>query len=658
MTHRLSLGAIATAAMLLAGAQFAGANNFTINSASTSAQSLASGESGTVGSSGSLTISSGVAVTFSGSNGTRTLVNNGTISQTGTSRALRSTSSGQTLNITNNGTIESKGDDTFQLNANSAVTLNNYGIIRNNGTDAGQAIDWNGITGSSNTLNNYSTGSITTTGADTVRLGVNGVLNNAGTISATPYQQTPGVVSGSDGVDMQDNSGAQIFNTGSGLISGRHGISGGDTKGVSLSISNALGATIRGVNGSGINIDFSTSFATIENRGTIEGRYDPTYTAGDGDGVDVDGTVNLTNYGTIRGLGAAGVNATDGGTNNAEGVSIGGGTIVNHEGAEISGNNTNGTAGRLGNGILVDNSNDGAAYAATSITNYGTIRGYSGFAIKMVGTWNDTITNNATGTIQGAGGGAAIQSGAGADTVTNRGAIIGGNGLAIALEDGNDTLNIEGGSVSGDISGGNGTDTVNLNLGTGNAFTYSGSLSDFEQVNVLSGTTTLSGVSTYGGATTVSEGAALALNGAGRLSSSSSLQLDGGTLSFAGIDAANGQHFATISLTGDSVIALNGTTTVSFGTLASYDGSSVLTITGFDVSLGAPAIRFDGDLTADAGFLAFLDNVTIDGQSVQASFDGSQTQIGAVPEPSTYALLALSLAAIIVWRMRTRRAQA
>ncbi len=134
-------------------------------------------------------------------------------------------------------------------------------------------------------------------------------------------------------------------------------------------------------------------------------------------------------------------------------MSIGGGTITNATGASIYGQNNTGTAA-AGNGILVDDSNGGAAYAATTVTNSGTIRGYSGFGIKMIGSYNDTITNNAGGTIRGAGTGAAIQTGDGADTVTNAGAIIGDNGSAIDLEGGNDTLKIQGGSanITGDVS--------------------------------------------------------------------------------------------------------------------------------------------------------------------------------------------------------------
>ncbi len=53
--------------------------------------------------------------------------------------------------------------------------------------------------------------------------------------------------------------------------------------------------------------------------------------------------------------------------------------------------------GHAGNGILIDNSDGGAAVAATVITNYGLIQGKNGVGIQIVGSFADTITNNAGG---------------------------------------------------------------------------------------------------------------------------------------------------------------------------------------------------------------------------------------------------------------------
>ena len=83
---------------------------------------------------------------------------------------------------------------------------------------------------------------------------------------------------------------------------------------------------------------------------------------GDGDGLDVDGVVYLTNNGIIQGLGAFGAG------NNSEGIATGGGDIINRVGAEISGQMTTGTGG-VGNGILIDDGNGGSGVALTTITN-------------------------------------------------------------------------------------------------------------------------------------------------------------------------------------------------------------------------------------------------------------------------------------------------
>ena len=74
-----------------------------------------------------------------------------------------------------------------------------------------------------------------------------------------------------------------------------------------MSVTNNSGATIQGDNGSGINIDaFNGAGAletvTVVNHGMITGNG----VTGDGDGVDVDGLVNITNTGTILSKNAVG----------------------------------------------------------------------------------------------------------------------------------------------------------------------------------------------------------------------------------------------------------------------------------------------------------------------------------------------------------------
>ncbi|HSJ04636.1 MAG TPA: autotransporter domain-containing protein [Verrucomicrobium sp.] len=500
------------------------AADFTVNAGVTdnTAKTLTTGNTGTVQATGTLSISgSTTAVAITGT-GTVNVINSGSILQTGTGRGIDNTGGGNsgTRIITNNagGLIQTADGDTIRINrTDSNVTINNYGIIRsNNASKAGnQVLDFNAITSGTNIVNNYLGGLIEATAADAIRPGTNGVVNNWGTISAIPVVEMDGilrVVSGSDGIDAQTRTGIQVFN--SGTVSGRHGITGEDSgSGFVITVTNYQGGTIQGVNGSGINIDESTAVANITNYGSIIGNFDSTkYDVGDGDGVDVDGIVTLDNYGVIKGINAGGLN--DGSLNNSEGVSIGGGTIINRAGAVISGENNAATAS-VGNGILVDDSNGSNAFAATTITNSGLIQGKSGFGIKIIGTFADTITNSAGGVIQGAGNVTTVQTGGGADILTNRGAIISGSGQAVDLGDGDDSLFILGGqaAVVGDVHGGAGVNTLVINPGSGGVFKYEGSFFDFQTAEFQSGTTVLNGTSHITGLTSVS-GGSLLVNGA------------------------------------------------------------------------------------------------------------------------------------------------
>lgn len=602
----------------------------------------------TVTSTGSITTSNSRTVDLVG---TVTVNNNGTIRNNGTgedNRGVQSRNTNVTLTLNNHGLIQTQNGDTVRMGtqANNTGHIYNYGSIIsvNVNREGNQAIDLAGITTNPNSLTNYSTGLIRATAADAVRMGRNAIIDNAGTIEALPVTETGGTVSGSDGIDAQGNYGQQITN--SGIISGRHGITGGnDDNGqvadFTMTITNNSGGTITGVNGSGVNIDGSMvagdySSVTVTNYGTITGSYDTQYTEGDGDGVDVDGQLSLDNHGIIRGLGASGTVGAN--TNNSEGVAMGGGTVINRAGAEITGENTSGTDGG-GNGILVDDSNGGNAIAATTVTNSGLIEGRDGFGIKIVGTFADTVTNESTGIIRGTGttAGAALQTGGGGDTVTNRGTITGSNGAAVDLGDGTDTLIIEGGSavITGSSTGGNGTDTLIIAAGTGNTFTTSGTFTSFESVQLQSGTTVL--------------------QGANRIGSDSALTLGDATLKFESIAAANGQTFSDLTITGDATIDLGGTTSLTFLDFDDLTAGSSLSVIGYDQSLSpAYALRFSGDWLSDVNFADFLGNLTINGGQAFAAYDGTYTTL-SVPEPSSAALILLAGAALAA-RRRMKKA--
>ncbi|MDN7355734.1 Hint domain-containing protein [Acetobacter senegalensis] len=430
--------------------------------------------------------------------------------------------SGTSVNIENTGTI-SGSDDGIRIDdtlADGTLALDNSGTIES--TNDGQAVDFNSVTSASSiTITNESTGIIQSTDADALRPGANATVYNAGIITA-------GGANGAtknDGIDFQDYSGT-VDN--SGTISGaRHGI----TSSADVTVLNEADATITGRDGSGVGSDGN---GTVTNYGTITGAYDDSGT-GDGDGVDIDGYATITNYGTIQGTGAGG-NGSDGYANTSEGVSIGGGSIINESGALISG---------AANGILVDNSSQGDAPYATTITNYGTIQGQNGYGIHITDTFGDTITNAGT---------------------------ISGTTDALLLGDGNDTLNILTGSViSGTVDGGAGSDTVNLS-GSG---TFEGAV-NFETMTV-SGSWILSGDQSYstvlldddatltvqGSAPstetiTFSEGAALILGSTSSFSATLSNFAVGNSVDFSTVtyDAD-----ATVSISGNqAVITSNGIT--------------------------------------------------------------------------------------------------
>ncbi|HWM47932.1 MAG TPA: Calx-beta domain-containing protein [Xanthobacteraceae bacterium] len=393
------------------------------------------------------------------------------------------------------------GDLTFSssIAPGTVITINNAGTI-----DAPyRAVE---MTSSANngqiTLNNLATGVITgdRAGQDIIRGGKNVVINNAGQIVAAADADGQ---YGGDAIDYQNGTGGVVHNFSGGYIEGsRHAITGDR----GITVINDLNGVIVGRNGSAVNIDNGSAESDrvfVTNHGTLRGQ-SMTYSDSDGDAIDTDGLATIENYGSIEGLGHNGYH--DGEPNISEAIAIGGGTINNYAGATISG---------YGRAIQIDNSENGPAFAATTIYNEGTIRGDGNDpagvspedaaayavtgdeAVNLVGNWADTITNK--GAIVGG-----VDMGGGDDTLTNSGSMTATGGSAVDLGDGNDTLTntgiiagdvlmgggddlfvaVNGSTVTGTIDGGEGEDELRL---TGAGLGALGVNTGFERLDVQGG---------------------------------------------------------------------------------------------------------------------------------------------------------------------------
>jgi len=548
--------------------------SFTIASGSTvtDTYTLGDGNTGIVAPNGTLSTSTGnPSVTFG--NGTTSLTNSGTISSTG-DRALyaNTLASGSNITITNNAggkildSTTASNNDAFKIKndfTGGSVTINNSGYIvagtvDSNGnivlgsgtTTTGQALDLDDVVSSLVIINNYAGGVIGAADSDAIRPGGDAIINNYGTIIS---QNASANSSGNDAIDIHTpiTGSITINNYAGGNITGaRHAITGM----MGITVDNA--GTITGQLGSGINLDnapgengvttatATNTVITNEVTGIIQGNggTNGDGTAQDGDGVDVDYTVTLNNYGHIYATGAA-VGTGDKAGSVQEAVTVGGGTINNY---------STGVIQSVQRAITVDNSDDSNAYAATTIYNEGDIRG---------------VDNAADGYI----GGISI-TGSFADTLTNKGSIEG----SIALGGGDDTFNAYTGSTTtGTIDGGDGTDTANL-LGTG-----TGTLANvvnFEVLDVQGGTWTLTNVN-FSSSTAITGGSTLEVNGTNSLGA---ITIGNGTLDVLGSSAAGS---GTIQFADGAASTLSIASGVSLtNTISGFSDNDTLDFAGFDAA--------------------------------------------------------------------------
>ena len=562
--------------------------------------------------------------TITSANGTNTvrsdndayITNNGTIQSDGdpasgdNSSAVRIDSgyvfNGSALNtsalIVNNAnaTTLSSGDQdsnvyAVQAGDTDAAYVTNYGIIRATGDAASVATGHNEgevggvrLGGASSTLDNY--GIIETTGSIVDTTGDNAEIGDMYGVR----------VDGSDDI-VYNRAGASI-------AGGKHGLT-IDKDATGTTVYNW--STITGENGSGIGSDATDNATVISvynyDGATITGTWNGSAVFGDGDGVDIDHIAYVENYGTIQGTGAHGIKPGETDPSNSEGLALGGGTVINGDAAT-----TTALISGAAYGITVNDSNGGDAFGATDITNYGTIRGLNGYAIKLAddaGSWSNTISNY--GTISGT------------STTT------------VMLGNGDDTFNDYGGSVTGIVDAEGGSDTLNVDRGAATNYSLVGAnWLNFETTNILSGSVTQSG--DYSSATAFNIASGAGFTGTGTVTTTTftnSGDLSVGTASATGTLSIDGNFvneagsILAVKLGGSSsdLVDVTGTATLNGGTLES-SGIGSLTAATYTVlqATGGVSGTFD----------TYLDNLSPFART-SLSYDANDVTITVDPVAQT-----------------------
>ncbi|WP_460151740.1 autotransporter outer membrane beta-barrel domain-containing protein [Pseudomonas sp. S2_B07] len=438
--------------------------NVQIDTPTTTAQTLGGSDTLKISAPGSITNAGKTVSLKDGTSGVGVVIDNaGKIISTG-GRAIDS--SGDLTQARNYSIYNRAGgqilgfNDALRIDSNFAsgsLLIDNSGIIR---SSTGQGLDLDALrsAGIKTTIINRAGGLIRGDASDGMKTGANATITNYGEISTGDSHTADEKF---DGIDIDTATGVTVTNYGS-ISGGRHGI----TTDLGATLLNY--GTVTGRNGSGYGSDGD---GTVINHGTITGAYSGLQPNGDGDGVDIDKLAHIENYGTVQGVGAGGVDK-GGFANGSEGIALGGGYVLNANGALISGANS---------AILVDDGSGGSGVAATTLENFGTIQGLDGFGVKFVGEFNDSVINGGT--------------------------ISGSNGLALDLGGGNDSLTLRNGSrFVGGVDGGSGYDRVLMDDARGGSF---GSSRNFEWLEVKQGAWTLTGTGDFSDGGAIRNGATL-----------------------------------------------------------------------------------------------------------------------------------------------------
>ena len=446
------------------------ANDTVLTSPETGALNLSARDSLTLHSNASLTTAK-VAVTLKGSTlGKGVVIDNaGSLISTG-GRAIDSSGSEDGEHrysiLNRSGATIQGNNDALRIDTNfsrASLLIDNSGTIRSTGSGQGIDLDALRSPGVSTTVLNRTGGVIRGEFSDGIKTGAHATILNDGEISAGDALTDNDKF---DGIDIDSAPGVVVTNHGT-VSGGRHGIT------------TDLGATlynhgdVTGRNGSGFGSDGN---GTVINYGTITGAYSGLKPNGDGDGVDIDLVAHIENYGVIEGAGAGGVDK-NGFANGSEGIALGGGYVLNAQGARVIG---------ADNALLVDDGSEGSGVAATTLVNQGSIEGQNGFGVKFVGEFDDRVINH--------------------------GLISGSNGQALDLGAGNDSLTLGGAShFNGVVDGGRGDDRVVFEDPAGGSF---GNSRNFEWLDVKAGSWTLTSQDDFSAGGKIFSGARLINQGA------------------------------------------------------------------------------------------------------------------------------------------------
>jgi fibronectin-binding autotransporter adhesin len=382
--------------------------------------------------------------------------NGATVNNTGTitggsggissGRVIGASTYGGLLTVTNGATGDITGDVGILTGGSSRLTLHNAGLIEGTAS-SGVVANGTGLV----SITNTDSGEILGVASGIAANGGAATIINDGTITASGTTVgTAGIVTG---------AGGSITNKATGVISG--GFQGVLNNAGALTITNA--GTITG--GAPSDAIFSDGELTLVNTGTIEA-----HASGYSGVVFVGSGGSVVNAGLLRG----GSNLDYG-----YGVQVGGATtavsITNQSGGLIDG----------GVGAIRIHSN---ADVAIDLQAGSTTMGQ----IYSIG--DGTITTTVAGVLNGA------YNAAGGTGVDNLTLAATGSMTGASLGAGDDSFTWQGGTFSGLINGGTGTDSFISNLGAVAGSVDLASFSGFESIIHQSGALTLTGASASGAA--------------------------------------------------------------------------------------------------------------------------------------------------------------